>query len=215
MRCFTKFSSLSTAFSSGATYLSVGDVMLKVAVISVVVFSIMLNYGYSTQARAEAVLNFVQMTCVPEFEYFSLRTLTVSRNAHKIITADVLAATSKRLESEEQMFSPESLIKQPYQCSSSTRHIIVKIDGYITPHEKGGCALCKNFDIAILVNGEEVDRFSAYGVSALETHWAELDHTNLLRDCTFENYEDHKSCWSKRIALCSPPCHPVTSRDKL
>jgi hypothetical protein len=157
------------------------------------------------QAQAgEGVLDFVQMTCIPELGYFALRTTTLSRELpnHKVITDGSFKGMSTRLESQNQMYSPEHLLRQPYECKLPTRLVTVRIEGYVAPHETGECALIEQFDISIGLNGEQIDKFPAYGVNRCtseEARWFSLDAFDLLQDCSYERYGNGSSCTSKRI----------------
>lgn len=144
-------------------------------------------------AHAEEVFNFVQMTCIPEFNYFSFRTMAVSRDPSTEANVDELAIVEKRLESRDQVFPADSLLEQPYECNLAAHNVSVRANNTSPRQKDGKCPSCKNFNIEIRLGMKLVASFPAHRQTILETHSLELNQ-DFLEDCEFADYENRKLC---------------------
>lgn len=148
-------------------------------------------------AKADQTWDFLQITCVPELNYFSLHTVAIEKD--KFVTNETeLANKLHLLDSQEHMISPQALLKQPYTCNLpdypaahiSAYSLTVKIADYVPVHLHGECGGLEQFNVVIELDGTEVRRFPAFGINRCghpETHLLEADALHLL-DCAIAKY---------------------------
>jgi hypothetical protein len=114
-----------------------------------------LSLGAPHLALAVERWHFLQMTCSPELDYFSLRTIQVEHSA-SVPTEQLLRAQERNL-----MFSPDAVAKHPYDCKLQDRTISVELADYIPSHETGMCAAFPSFDVVVRIDGKQVNKFFA------------------------------------------------------
>src|SRR5882724_11201075 len=115
--------------------------------------------AYSFPARADEYQKFIQITCAPTLNYFSLHTIAIDNTQIGGLGPD------------DQMLSPEALLKAPYTCNlpaAPLAHfpaysLTAKIVDYASGHGDGRGCLLPSFSISLELNGSEIHKFPAYG----------------------------------------------------
>ena len=141
-----------------------------------------------TVASADNLWDAIQVTCSKDLDYFALRTIALEDINYpgKIM----LTPDSEEHLKQSGIYYVSNILKQPYTCQLPKRSITVKVDNYQEANEKGECGSSENFSIVVLVNGNEADRFRAYGANRCtdpENHLIELDQFNHFWNCTLHN----------------------------
>jgi hypothetical protein len=137
------------------------------------------------QAKAEP-LDYIQLTCSPELNYFTARTITLDSDSSTLEDLETDEGAKQLIEERDGMHSiPGDIDKHPYICKLPRRTITAEITNYFPGGDHMACGSLDHFDVLIKVDGTEVDEFSAFGnrCAGPETHLVEFDVRGLT-DCT-------------------------------
>jgi hypothetical protein len=157
-------------------YLKANRLFLFSLIVIVVLFAL------SSPAKADERCDFLQFTCIPELDYFAVRTVTMDRQTCSISGADSQESALKKIQDNYQMYNVGALSK-PYVCNLPNLTVSSEIADFMPGHERGECAVLDQFNVLIRVNGEVADKYSAYGVGRCrnpETHVVEIGQYHLI-----------------------------------
>jgi hypothetical protein len=158
----------------------------------------LITFNLPSQARADSQWDALQIMCLPDLDYFSLRTMTLEDIKPKD------AESTKRLQTQDGIYEPKQLLNTPYKCDLPGHSVSAEIVDYVAPHYPGECGLNERFDILLKVDGTEVDKFHAYGLNrctAPETHLIEVDLYH-FRNCTISysaEPDGQKTCKQSKL----------------
>jgi len=172
----------------------------KAVLVASLVFSMVLCLPLFAKA-GEGTVDFLQMTCIPELDYFSVQPIVLSRELPREIHIDddALAQMLMRLKVENQLYTPEALLKTLYECKLPHRTVTIKVEDYVAPHQRGECSLVENFEISLWIGNQKKYQASPFGInrcSEAELHTISLNGFDRLKDCSIEEFGSKKSCKS-------------------
>jgi hypothetical protein len=160
--------------------------------------------GLPNKAIAEP-LDYIQLTCSPELDYFAARTITLDLDMQTLNKLGKEKHSDQRIEERDGMhFIPGDIAKHPYKCKLPHHTVTLEISNYRPGHELGECATLDHFDMLVKIDGKEADEFSAFGVNRCtdpETHLIQLD-TLGFTDCTIPHHGNSStkvSCTTERV----------------
>jgi hypothetical protein len=168
---------------------------------SLIVFSALVLCAYSFPARADYEWYAIHFVCIPDLDYFSVQT----KAFEDVNPKDAEAA--KRLETENGIYAPASVLATPYKCDLPSSSISAEIVGYVAPYYPGACGLSDtHFGILLRINGTEAYRFDANnGNCDPSLRLVEIDRFNRITDCRL----------STGYAGTAPPaCRSIVSKIK-
>jgi len=132
------------------------------------------------QAKAEN-WDFLQFTCSPELNYFSMQTLALDLPS-ETLESFAKVRKSNLLSERDGLYVARNNLNKPYICKLPRRTVSAEIANFIPGHERGECAMPDRFDVRIEINAVQVDEFPAYGVNRCtvpETHNIQLNSFGL------------------------------------
>jgi hypothetical protein len=134
-------------------------------------------------AWADESCDFVQFTCIPELDYFALRTIEMQRQSCLMGAVKEQKQILQNIQEQKQLYEIRSLVDHPYICKLPNFTVsteIAHIDASAHP-EHGECGARTFFDMLIRIDGEKADEFWAYGrCRSLKTHLVEVDPFGLI-----------------------------------
>ena len=157
----------------------------------------------SIASQAKAQMDYVQITCSPELEYFSARTISFDLDAELSANLRKYKDATQHIRAEGMHPIFRDLEKHPYICELPRHTLSVEVTNYRPGGEHVACGSLDHFDLLVSIDGKKADEFHAFGsnrCSAPETHMVVLNGGR-LSDCTMpylSNGSEKTACKIKR-----------------
>jgi hypothetical protein len=133
-------------------------------------------------AMAEEQWEFIQPTCSPEMDFFTLRTMHFYKNFPLSTDRSAFFEKFDKLKKRENIYTPQELLSgKAYECHLPNGSVSLEIADYITSQ---GDEL-PHYNIYIKVNGKKVDQINSYMIGQPHTDIVEVGPgVNGLQHCT-------------------------------